>query len=189
MDKLNPPVGDAEGKPSGSSGNGENMENIVDTIISGEAQEQVNAATITQDEYDALEEMKQKLNNTSTGARKYLWAAALDEIRIAPLTGHGPHSFQEKYGTYPHNFFLELAADFGLPVTIALLVFGFYVFLRLFLLSRSSRWYAAFLLYVLTFFPQVMLSSSLYEARAFFQYGFCVLLLFWPPAGWLAKQE
>ena len=165
------------------------MVDIVDSVLSGEAQEQLEAGAITQEEYDKLEEMKKKLNNTSTGARKYLWSSALSEIRSAPLTGHGPHSFQEKYGTYPHNFFLELAADFGLPITIVLFLFGLFVFLRLFRLSRSSRWYADFLLYVLTFFPQAMVSGSLYGAQVFFQYGFCVLLLFRPPAGSLCKQE
>lgn len=192
MDKLTPPAaseGDessADTRPADGSGS---MVDIVDSVLSGEAQESLETGAITQEEYDKLEDMKKKLNNTSTGARKYLWSSALSEIRSAPLTGHGPHFFQEKYGTYPHNFFLELAADFGLPITIVLFLFGLLVFLRLFRLSRSSRWYAAFLLYVLTFFPQAMVSGSLYGAQVFFQYGFCVLLLFRPPAGSLCKQE
>lgn len=192
MDKLTPPVNSEEDESPADTlpaDGSENIGNIVDSVISGEAQEKLKSGAITQEEYDKLEEIQRKLNNTSTGARKYLWSSALSEIRSAPLTGHGPHSFQEKYGTYPHNFFLELAADFGLPITIMLFLFGLFVFLRLFRLSCSSRWYAAFLLYVLTFFPQAMISGSLYSAQVFFQYGFCVLLLFRSPAGSLCKQK
>lgn len=87
-------------------------------------------------------------------------------------------SFQSKYGTYPHNLFLELAADFGLPLTLAVAFFGLYVFIRL---LRNLRLCAArdlFLLYVLVHLPQQMVSGTLYGSAPFFQYGLCILLAY-----------
>ena len=85
-------------------------------------------------------------------------------------------AYQAHYGTYPHNLFLELAADFGLPAMLAVLVFGLYVLLRLLRLSRDSLYIRAFTFYVFALIPQHMLSGSLYDASVFFQYGFCILI-------------
>lgn len=159
----------------------ENMGDVTDFVMSGKAYEQLQAGVITQEEYDALYEMMQKLSWTSTGARRYLWSTALDEIKSSPVLGHGPHAYEGKYGTYPHNFFLELGADFGLPVMAAVLILGLYVFFRLIQCAFTSRLYFAFTLYVLTFLPRTMISGSLYGYENFLQYGFCILLLFCPP--------
>lgn len=149
---------------------------VVDYVKSGKADEDLAAGVITAEEYDALQDMKTKLNNTSSGGRLYLWRCAFNEIKASPLTGHGPMAYQAQYGTYPHNLFLELAADFGLPAMLAVLVFGLYVLLRLLRLSRDSLYIRAFTFYVFALIPQHMLSGSLYDASVFFQYGFCILI-------------
>ena len=71
---------------------------------------------------------------------------------------------------------LELAAGFGLPAMLAVLVFGLYVLLRLLRFSRDSLYIRAFTFYVFALIPQHMLSGSLYDASVFFQYGFCILI-------------
>lgn len=149
---------------------------VVSYVLDGDAQRDYLAGRLSEESYQAVREMARKLNNTSTGARKYLWTCALKEIRTAPLTGHGILSFQAKYGTYPHNFFLELGTDFGLPVMLGVLLLGLWVFIRLIRSSFRQPPVAAFTLYVLTFLPQQMISGSVYSSAAFFQYGFCILL-------------
>ena len=149
---------------------------VVDYVKSGKADEDLAAGVITEEEYNALRDMKTKLNNTNSGGRLYLWRCAFNEIKESPLTGHGPMAYQAHYGTYPHNLFLELAEDFGLHAMLAVLVFGLYVLLRLLRLSWGSLYIRAFTFYVFALIPQHMLSGSLYDASVFFQYGFCILI-------------
>lgn len=61
----------------------------------------------------------------SDHSRLYLWRIALDDIRESPLWGIGPMHFAHHPnhgGAHPHNFYLQLAAEFGLP--LALLAIG-----------------------------------------------------------------
>lgn len=150
---------------------------IVTAVTSQAAKEQLESGRLSQEEYDALENFSRTVNNTAMGARMYLWQSAINEIKIAPLAGQGPFFFQCKYETYPHNFFLELATDFGLILTFAVFLLGLYVFVHLIFLALRFPVYMAFTLYVLTFLPQIMISGSAYGQNVFFQYGFCILLV------------
>lgn len=145
---------------------------------------------ITQEEYDALVDIGQKLNKTSTGGRKYYWSCAVNEIREAPLTGQGPLFFWSKYGSYPHNFFLEAATDFGIPFMCILFALGLYTFIRLFRRASNNLWLAVFLLYIIMYLPEKMVSGSLYDFSAFFQYGLCVIFAFLPERYfmWMEKR-
>jgi len=154
-----------------------NITDVVDFVKSGKAEEALRAGQITEAQYDSIVEMSRKLNNTATGSRKYLWICAINEIKVAPLTGHGPMSYQQKYGTYPHNFFLELATDFGLPVMFLILILGVYIILKLIKLAIHRPEIAAFILYVMAYLPQKMISGSIYEYDVFFQYGMCILII------------
>lgn len=154
------------------------MDEVVDFVISGKAEKALNAGQITQEQYDMMVDTSKKLGNTATGGRKYLWTCAFQEIKSAPLTGHGPLAYQSKYRTYPHNLFLELAADFGIPLMLAVLLLGVYVFICLIRLSFRNVYVCAFSLYVFTYLFQRLVSGSLYDYSAFFQYGFCILIVF-----------
>lgn len=162
----------------GSAESAPEVADVVELVNSGKAEQMLLAGELTQEEFETLQEMARRLNNTSTGARSYLWTCAVKEIKTAPLTGQGPFSYQDRYGTYPHNFFLEIATDFGLPAMLFVLLLGAAVFLRLILQAKHSRPLLAFLLYVFTFLPQNMVSGSLYSYTAFFQYGFCLVFVF-----------
>lgn len=161
---------------------------IVAACKNGTAKKMWESGVISWVEYDAMETFAWAINNTSMGARMYLWQSALREIKSTPLIGQGPFFFQMKYGTYPHNFFLELATDFGLIVALTILIFGMYVFFRLCRIGHREPVYMAFLLYVLAFLPENMLSGSAYSNSVFFQYGFCVLTAFLPEKVFIAKR-
>ena len=150
---------------------------VSEFYLSGDADKALADGVISQQEYDQILQMVIKLHQTNMGGRSYLWTCAVEEIKTAPLFGQGPMFYQEKYGSYPHNFFLELATDFGLPVTLLVLAAGLFVFLRLFGLSRKDSHIAAFLIYVCSFLFQAMVSGSLYDYRSSFQYGFCILIV------------
>lgn len=153
------------------------MEEVIDYVISGKAQEALDQGTISQEEFETLLELKNKLYSTSTGGRKYLWTCALSEIKAAPLTGQGPLFYQQKYNTYPHNYFLEIATDFGLPVMVLIGLLGLYVFICLIKYSFFQKKVAAYTIFTLAFIPRSLVSLSLYSHSPLFQYGFCVILL------------
>lgn len=61
---------------------------------------------------------------TSDHSRMYLWRIAMEHIQAHPLLGIGPMHFahfQNLKGAHPHNFYLQFAAEFGLPATVLLL--------------------------------------------------------------------
>lgn len=149
---------------------------VQDYVDSGQLQADLASGRITREKADAFLRVYDIMAYTSTGIRAYLFRHAFQEIKSAPLTGQGPFFFQEKYGTYPHNFFLELAADFGLPVTLLVLALGLYVFARLIRFSMENAPVGMLLLYVFSYLPQLLVSGTLYNYSPFFQYGSCALL-------------
>ena len=148
-------------------------------VTSGRLAGDLAAGRITKEEADAFMRVYDVMANTPVGIRMYLFRHAAQEIRAAPLTGQGAFFFQAKYKTYPHNFFLELATDFGLPVTLLVLALGLYVFARLIRASMENAAVGMLLLYVFSYLPQLFVSGTLYSYSPFFQYGFCVLLAFY----------
>jgi O-antigen ligase len=71
--------------------------------------------------------------------RKYLWSLALDYVKESPLLGIGPMHYAARVNTeaaHPHNFYLQLAAEWGLP--FATLTIGA-AFLGTFKLARTAR--------------------------------------------------
>lgn len=70
--------------------------------------------------------------DTSTQARERLWSGALHMSAEFPL-GAGWGAYADTYGTYPHNFILELAAETGLFVT------AIFIFLLASTMIRSRR--------------------------------------------------
>lgn len=175
-------------KIRGESSSPITYDDIAGVLTDKTVKEYLESGAISQEEYDALEALSRSVNNTATGGRMYLWQSAVREIKSAPLAGQGPFFFQSKHGTYPHNFFLELATDFGLILTLAVLFFGIFVFVRLIRFSLFKPVYMAFLLYVLAFLPQHMVSGSAYGNSVFFQYGFCILAVFLPKSAFVAEN-
>jgi O-antigen ligase len=59
--------------------------------------------------------------------RQYLWQLAIDLIAAHPLLGAGPLHFAHygarlSYGAHPHNWVLQIAAEWGIPALLCLAV-------------------------------------------------------------------
>lgn len=68
----------------------------------------------------------------SSAARAYLWELAINYIRESPWFGIGPMHFAHRpnlKGAHPHNVFLQIAAEWGLPM-LGLLLLGALAALR-----------------------------------------------------------
>ncbi|MEJ6001510.1 O-antigen ligase family protein [Paucibacter soli] len=64
----------------------------------------------------------------SAHSRDYLWNIAFEHIRSFPLLGVGPMHFAHQVnakGAHPHNAYLQLAAEFGVPFAVAVIYLGF----------------------------------------------------------------
>jgi hypothetical protein len=102
------------------------------------------------------------ITDRSTG-RVYFYRLALTEASSHPFTGIGPFGYHMKYTTYPHNLFLETAADFGF-ITMALQILFFLsmfiYFIKRFLKDARNLIFLGFLLLSGT---KAMLSVDLYN--------------------------
>lgn len=150
---------------------------IVDYFYSGKAEQALLAGTITQEQYDEMEETAYLLNSTNVGGRISLWLYAVDEIKSDPLLGQGIMFYENKYGTDPHNFYLNLATDFGLIVAIAVIVLGIVTFIKMIGIAKTNKKVLAYSLYVFAYLPATMVGRSAYSYIPFFQYGMCLVLV------------
>ena len=78
----------------------------------------------------------------SSQSRSYLWETALELVERRPWLGVGPmhyaHHPNDK-AAHPHNFYLQLASEWGLPLTLIVATAGAYVLLRLARALRRRR--------------------------------------------------
>ena len=74
-----------------------------------------------------------------TSGRIAIWRSIIEDVRRHPLTGIGPMNYvctsQKRIG-HPHNFPLQLAAEWGIPVALAVGFIFLYLLLRI---SQSIR--------------------------------------------------
>lgn len=155
------------------------MDDIVTYFYNGEAEADLLAGKITQAQYDEISETAQLLNSTNMGGRLYLWLCAIKEIKAAPLFGNGIMAYESKYETDPHNFYLNLATDFGLVITVIVILIGLLTFIKMILLSKVNINILAFTLYIFVYLPNSMIGRSVYSSTAFFQYGMCLVLVWY----------
>ncbi|MFY8117823.1 MAG: O-antigen ligase family protein, partial [Roseateles sp.] len=67
---------------------------------------------------ESLPAFREMGEGRSVGSRFRLWQIALDMVRDHPLLGVGPMHFADTYngiGAHPHNIYLQIAAEYGLP--------------------------------------------------------------------------
>lgn len=60
----------------------------------------------------------------SDHSRLFLWKIALDQLMASPWLGVGPMHFAEQVnlrGAHPHNIYVQVLAEYGLPITLLLL--------------------------------------------------------------------
>lgn len=114
-----------------------------------------------------------KIRNDSISARLYLYKLSILEIKNNLTIGIGLFGFYNKYGTYPHNFILEILVDFGLIIGIAYLLLIFVIMKKLYDKINIDRKSLLIFSLVISYFPIMLFSNSLY-----FNY-FLYLLLFY----------
>ncbi len=76
---------------------------------------------------EALPAFRELGERGSVEARFYLWRLALDMIQAHPLLGVGPMHYAARLNdeaAHPHNIYLQIAAEYGLPFFFLLIFLG-----------------------------------------------------------------
>lgn len=76
--------------------------------------------------FSSATDVVQRTADDPTSRRNLLWALALKLIAAHPLLGVGPHHFAHEaaalsWGAHPHNFIMQIGAEWGLPALLCLL--------------------------------------------------------------------
>ncbi len=80
-------------------------------------------------------------NGESINLRQHLWRLALGDLMESPWWGIGPMHFAHRFNgeaAHPHNFLLQLLAEWGLPFTVAILVLAGIALYRLLRAVRTE---------------------------------------------------
>ena len=78
----------------------------------------------------------------SAHSRFILWRIALDGIRTSPWLGIGPMHFSHTWNSdaaHPHNVYLQVAEEWGVPMLLLLLGIAFFALRRLYRAVRDHR--------------------------------------------------
>jgi O-antigen ligase len=76
--------------------------------------------------FSAATSVFQRTAADPTSRRNLLWALALELIAAHPLLGVGPHHFAHEgatlsWGAHPHDFIMQIGAEWGVPALLCLL--------------------------------------------------------------------
>jgi O-antigen ligase len=76
--------------------------------------------------FSSATDVMQRTAADPTSRRNLLWKLALELIAAHPLLGVGPHHFAHEgatlsWGAHPHNFIMQIGAEWGLPALLCLL--------------------------------------------------------------------
>ena len=83
-----------------------------------------------------------------TNGRDATYKKAINEIKEEPITGRGIGSFNEKYGTYPHNFILQMLYEGGIILLIIFsvpILYGGYAMILKKNISKQDQFMLVFL--------------------------------------------
>jgi O-antigen ligase len=75
------------------------------------------------------------------GPREYLWGLAWQYIRESPLLGIGPMHYAHRVNAeaaHPHNVYLQLAAEWGVPFAVLVIALAAVGWIRLLRVARAS---------------------------------------------------
>lgn len=143
----------------------------------------IDLPTVSLARYDVLiaelsSDVADRYVDTSLGARLTLYDIALSRFGERPLFGYGTAAFATVSGSlrYPHNIFLQFAADFGAVGVVAVVAALGAASLRR---PRGSEWSTVRLL-MFFFMLNAMVSGDAYTDRT--MWGFVLMLLLAMPA-------
>lgn len=130
------------------------IEKVKQQIIGGKLyKEQVESGQFT------LEDVKEYKFVTP---RMALYKYALAEFKKSPIVGNGMLYYQNKYGTYPHNWFLESLCDFGLIFTCIINLIICAIIFIVVKMTKNDLFARGIVLICLAYIPVHMLSGSMY---------------------------
>jgi len=108
-------------------------------------------------------------------SRVDIYSKSLSFIEDNPLFGYGAFSVHKNL-IHPHNIFLELALQYGLPIAIIIIMFFLFIFLRDIFFHVT---YFKFFIYSLLFMNLIMLTfSGSYLEVGFFWFSISLALFF-----------
>ena len=117
-------------------------------------------------------------DNISNG-RDLTYSLAISGIKNAPILGHGIGSFNVKYGTYPHNFVLQMLYEGGIVLLLIFsipILYGVYALIFENKLSQQNKFLLLFLF--CTAIMRLLISYEYWREIYFWMYislSLCIL--------------
>lgn len=96
--------------------------------------------------------------------RGSIYKLAIAEFLHSPLTGMGQGEFQEKYGIYPHNIFLEMLCETGICGTLPLLLLLLLAVAGILRAAKTSRGGAEVALIFIAYLVRENISNSMWQS-------------------------
>lgn len=98
------------------------------------------------------------------GARYDIYQYAIEEIKTHPITGIGIAKFQDKYGYFPHNIFLDIYVTFGFVLGNAYIIYLVWLGIKLYKIARISTEIKIFFIFMVANVSKLLLSRTfIYE--------------------------
>lgn len=98
------------------------------------------------------------------GGRYNIYKEAAMEINSHPITGIGIAKFQDKYGYFPHNIFLDVYVTFGVIFGTAYLIYLGYLGVKLYKLAKNSTEVKILFIFMVANATKLLLSKTfIYE--------------------------
>lgn len=111
--------------------------------------------------------------------RVTLYKCAIGEFLNNPILGNGVFYFEKKYGTYPHNWLLELLCDLGIIITTIICFFIIILLIKLFKVINGNIHIMGIILLCFSYVPKYMLSGSIYlNGTLMFSITFAMLYIY-----------
>lgn len=97
---------------------------------------------------------------TTIGGRYNIYQNALEEFKQHLISGIGVASFQEKYGYFPHNIFLDVYSTFGLVLGTLYFIYIIILSVKLYRLSVWNTQVRILFIFMLSNIMKLMLSKT-----------------------------
>lgn len=94
------------------------------------------------------------------GGRYSIYQEAIDEIKQHPLLGIGLSTFQDKYGYFPHNIFLDAYSTFGIILGTIYFIYLFSMGAKLYRISKEHQEVKILFIFMVANVMKLMLSKT-----------------------------
>lgn len=97
---------------------------------------------------------------TTIGGRYDIYIKAVKEFEQHPILGIGVASFQEKYGYFPHNIFLDVYSTFGIIGGTIYFLYILFIIIKLYKISEKSLEVKVLFVFMIANIMKLMLSKT-----------------------------